>query len=238
MYYEPPTACVMKQTRTSSRKQQHVALTISKDVTFRVKNARFERWDFSHNALPELNFADVDCTTSFLGKPLSFPLLVTGMTGGYRDAERINRGLAEACARHGLAMGVGSQRQAMEQRDHHSSYSVVRKAAPQIPIIGNIGAAEVAGLKDVSRIRKLVDLVRADAFAVHLNPLQELLQPEGTPNFAGVLDGIALLVRSLGVPVMVKEIGAGLSAAVVRRLLDVGSRSSMSRSRRDQLGGG
>ncbi|MGH2568343.1 MAG: type 2 isopentenyl-diphosphate Delta-isomerase [Bacteroidota bacterium] len=214
----------MKHTRTSSRKQQHVEITLTKDVSFRSKTSGFERWEFLHNALPELNFSDVDPSVSFLGKQLSFPLIISSMTGGYQDAERINRGLAEVCAERRLAMGVGSQRQAIENSTFHRTFSVVRKVAPAIPIIGNIGAAEVARLKDASPVLRLIELVRADGFAVHLNPLQEFLQPEGNPDFRGVLRGIEMLVNRLPVPVIVKEIGAGISAAVARRLIDAGVR--------------
>jgi isopentenyl-diphosphate delta-isomerase len=212
----------MARTRTPSRKQQHVQLTLTKDVSFRTKTAGFDRWDFVHNALPELALSDADASTSFLGKRLSLPLVISGMTGGYKDALAINRALAEVCESAGLAMGVGSQRQALEDKRFHGTYAVARKVAPTIPLIGNIGAAEVARLKDASPVRKLVDLIEADAFAVHLNPLQEFLQPEGTPDFGGVLNGISMLVNSLGVPVIVKEIGAGISSDVARRLLDVG----------------
>lgn len=212
----------MKHQRISSRKQQHVELTIGRDVTFRQKSAGFERWEFVHNALPELDVADVDPRTHFLGKELSLPLMITGMTGGYGDALRINRGLAEVCAERRLALGVGSQRQALESKEFHRSYSVVREVAAAIPVVGNIGAAEVAKLKDASIVQRLVDLIRADALAVHLNPLQEFLQPEGNPEFRGVLQSLGMLVRHLPVPVIVKEIGAGISAPVARRLLEIG----------------
>ena len=195
---------------------------MNRDVQFRAKTAGFERWEFVHNALPELNFSDVDPSTEFLGKRCSLPLIISSMTGGYRDALRINRGLAEACHERNIGMGVGSQRQAMESKEFLRTFSVVREVAPNIPVVGNIGAAEVARLRDIAPIRKLADLIKADAFAVHLNPLQELLQPEGTPEFAGVLKGIEQLVQQLGVPVLVKEIGAGISAHVARRLVDVG----------------
>ena len=121
-----------------------------------------------------------------------------------------------------LRLGVGSQRQASENEQYHRSFSVVRETAPDIPIFGNIGAAEVAKLRDASPIVRLIDLIQADGFAVHLNPLQELLQPEGNTNFSGVLDGIELLAKSLPVPIIVKEIGAGISADVAQRLIDVG----------------
>jgi isopentenyl-diphosphate delta-isomerase len=146
------------------------------------------------------------------------------MTGGYKDAVRINRGLAEVCAQKNIPLGVGSQRQALEDSTYHRSYSVVREVAPHIPVFGNIGASEVARLKDASPVKRLADLIQADGFVVHLNPLQEFLQPEGDPRFRGVLDGIAMLVKNLGIPVIVKEIGAGLSGSVARRLIDAGVR--------------
>jgi isopentenyl-diphosphate Delta-isomerase len=212
----------MKPPRISSRKQEHVELTIGRDVSFQTKTPGFERWEFQHNALPELDFADVDPSTRFLGKRLALPLLISSMTGGYEDATRINRQLAEVCAEKQLAMGVGSQRQAIQESRFHRSFSVVREVAPDIPVFGNIGAAEVAKLKDVSTITRLADLIKADAFAVHLNPLQEFLQPEGNPEFRGVLKGIEMLVRELPIPVIVKEIGAGISLPVAKKLLDVG----------------
>ena len=214
----------MKSTQTSSRKQQHVTLAVSKDVSFRGKASGFEMLEFIHNALPELNFDDIDPSTTFLGKSVSLPIIVSSMTGGYKDAERINRSLAEACAEKNIPMGVGSQRQAIEDSTFHRSYAVVREVAPNIPIFGNIGAAEVATLTTAAPVERLAELIRADGFAVHLNPLQELLQPEGNVMFRGVLRGIELLVKSLKIPVIVKEIGAGISASVARRLTDVGVR--------------
>jgi isopentenyl-diphosphate delta-isomerase len=214
----------MKRTRTSSRKQQHVAITLARDVTFRETSAGFDRWAFRHNALPEIDLDQVDPSTTFLQKPVAFPLLISSMTGGYRDALRINRGLAEVCAEMRIGMGVGSQRQALESQEHWRTFSVVREAAPDAPIFGNIGAAEIAGLRDIAPVLRLVELIRADALAVHLNPLQEFLQPEGTPRFAGVLRGVELLVKRLPVPVIVKEIGAGISGEVAARLADAGVR--------------
>ncbi len=209
---------------TSARKAQHVDLVIRKDVAFRTKRTGLERWEFVHNALPELDFAEIDPSTRFLGHPLALPLMISCMTGGYPGALQINRDLAAVCQEFGIAMGVGSQRQALEDSTYHRTFSIVRKTAPTIPVVGNIGAAEVAALKDATPVLRLVELIGADAFAVHLNPLQELLQMEGSPRFRGVLAGIALLVRQLPVPVIVKEIGAGLSADVVQSLLDAGVR--------------
>lgn len=214
----------MKKRTTPSRKRDHVALTVKKDVAFRGKSAGFEEWEFVHNALPEIDRSEIDTSVMFLNKKLSFPLMISCMTGGYPEAERINRKLAEACAEFGLAMGVGSQRQALEDRTYHSSFTAARSAAPSIPLVGNIGAPEVARMKDASDALRLVELIGADAFTVHLNPLQEFLQPEGNTNFRGVLNGIAMLVRTLPVPVIVKEIGAGISADVALRLTEAGVR--------------
>ena len=212
----------MGTTRTSPRKQQHIQLALTKDVSFRTKTAGFERWDFQHNALPELNLRDVDPATTFLGKPVALPLIVSSMTGGYADAVRINARLAEVCARKKIAMGVGSQRQALEDARFHRSYTVVREVAGEIPLFGNIGAGEIARLRDPSPVLRLVEMIRADGFAVHLNPLQEFLQPEGNTDFQGVLAGIERLAKSLSVPLIVKEVGAGISYDTARRLRDAG----------------
>jgi isopentenyl-diphosphate delta-isomerase len=208
--------------KTPSRKKEHVNLTVKRDVSFREKRTGFDQWEFVHNALPEIDFADISTETAFLSKRLAFPFMISCMTGGYADAKRINKNLAEVCEEQCIAMGVGSQRQALEDTTYHSSFSVVREVAPTIPIVGNIGAAEVAKLVDVSPVQRLADLIRADAFAVHLNPLQEFLQPEGNVNFRGVLGGIEKLVRGLSIPVIVKEIGAGISKNVAERLINAG----------------
>lgn len=207
---------------TPSRKKQHVNITLTKDVRFRTKTTGLEHLEFVHNALPEVHFSEIDTTTSFLGRQLNLPLMVSCMTGGYADALTINRELAEVAQEIGIAMGVGSQRQALEDKTYHRTFSIVREAAPNIPIVGNIGASEVARMESVDSIQRLVDLIKADAFAVHLNPLQEFLQPEGNTDFRGVLTGIGRLVNGLSVPVIVKEIGAGISVEVARRLLELG----------------
>jgi len=207
---------------TPSRKKQHVDIILTKDVQFRHKATGLDEWEFVHNALPELNLSEVDSSTEFLGKRISLPLMVSSMTGGYAEAFRINKGLAEVCEEVRIGMGVGSQRQALENAAYHRTFAVVREAAPTIPIVGNIGAAEVASMTSTKGIERLARLIGADAFAVHLNPLQEFLQPEGNTRFKGVLRGITSLVRELPIPVIVKEIGGGISIDVARRLRDTG----------------
>lgn len=209
---------------TPSRKKDHVDLCVNEQVSFRMKSNGLEQWEFVHNALPELNLEDIDASTTFLGRPISFPLMLTGMTGGYADAERINGALAEACQELRIPIGSGSMRQALESDRFHASYRILRKNGPDIPVLANIGAAEVAAMRDAGPARRLVDLIEADALVVHANPLQELLQPEGTPRFRGVLEGLAMLVRALEVPVMLKEVGAGISREVAMRVYDVGVR--------------
>lgn len=207
---------------TSKRKKEHVTLVLNEDVGFRNKTTGFDFFEFEHNALPEMNASEIDTSIKFLGKKIKFPLMVSCMTGGYKNAKLINQSLASVCEERGIPFGVGSQRQAMEDASNHRTFSIVRKVAPSIPIIGNIGAAEVANLKDVAQIQKLVDMIEADAFAVHLNPLQEYLQPEGNTNYHGVLKGIELLVNNLSVPIIVKEVGAGISESVAQRLINTG----------------
>ncbi len=213
-----------RNSATTSRKQQHVALVLDKDVRFKSKTTGLERFSFIHNALPEIAFSEITPSVEFLGKPLRIPLIISSMTGGYKGAREINRGLASVCADYGIAMGVGSERQALEDRRFHETFSVVREVSTEIPVIANVGAAQVGRMRSVDDARLLIDLVHADALAIHLNPLQELLQPEGEPDFRGVLRGIEMLAAALPVPVIVKEIGAGISQNVARRLLGAGVR--------------
>lgn len=208
----------------SSRKKEHVDICVDENVTFRRKSTGLERYELEHNALPDLDYNDVDTGIEFLGIRCSMPLLVSSMTGGYNEAELINRQLGEVCEELRIPMGVGSQRQAIADSEHLESFRAARRAAPSIPIFGNLGGAEIARNPNIDDIRRLGDLVEADGFAIHLNPLQELMQPEGNPNFHGVLEGIARLVKETGLPIIVKEVGAGLSRSVVLRLIDVGVR--------------
>ncbi|RKY80350.1 type 2 isopentenyl-diphosphate Delta-isomerase [candidate division KSB1 bacterium] len=209
---------------TSLRKEEHLDICLQQDVAFKEKTTGFERFYFVHNALPEINFSEVDCSTYFLDKPLSFPMMITAITGGFREAEKINAELAQVCEAQQIALGLGSQRQACENSNYWRSFSVVRDKAPTIPIVGNIGAAQVARLSDTEIIQHLVDLIKADALAVHLNPLQEVLQPEGNTHFRGVLAGLEKIVRSLEIPVIVKETGAGISHSVAKQLRQIGVR--------------
>ncbi len=209
----------MPKTQTESRKKDHVELVIKKGAQYE-KTAGFERISFIHNALPEISLDSVDLSTEFFGKRLRYPLLITGMTGGYKDASDINKALAKAAQAHGLAFGVGSQRAMIEKPELAKTYRV-RDVAPDIPLLSNIGAFQLKRYK-AEQIESLVDAIDADGLAVHLNPLQEVIQPEGDTDFTGVLDAIRKTCEKLSVPVMVKETGAGISQDVAIRLKEAG----------------
>jgi isopentenyl-diphosphate delta-isomerase len=207
---------------TISRKEDHVRLCTERDVRFRHKTTGFERFDFDYVALPEVNLDEIDTHAEFLGKRLRLPLLVSSMTGGYAGATSINAALAAFCQRHRLALGVGSMRQALESDAYIDSFRIVRETAPDVPIIANIGATQLVQGVGLADIERLIKLIGADAVAVHLNPLQELLQPEGTPKFRGVRAALSTLAQHCSVPVIVKEVGAGISGRVAQVLLDAG----------------
>lgn len=209
----------------SARKQDHVRLAVQGDVGFKNRTNGLDEIELPYNALPELNFEDIVVSTSFAGKVLSLPLIITGMTGGYPDAERINAGLAQCACDNGIALGVGSMRAAIEG-GHSSSFSVVRSAANTIPVISNIGAVQLAhwhrsgALAD--KVAEITSMVNASVFGIHLNPLQEMLQPEGEPQFLGVTEAITHAVEVSSVPVLVKEVGSGVSGSVADRLISAG----------------
>ncbi len=207
---------------TPSRKRDHVELCVHDDVQFTTKTAGFERVELLHNALPELDYNDIDTTTLLFGKPLAMPLMISSMTGGYAEAESINRSLAIACAEYGIALGVGSQRQALEDSTHHASFRVAREYHPHGFITANIGAPEIAQRSARESLHRIIDLIEADALTIHLNPLQELLQVGGNTSFSGVLTGIEECVQYLQIPIIVKEVGAGISRTVAEKLLDIG----------------
>ncbi len=205
-----------------SRKKEHVDLCVESDVSFRAKTSGFERIEIEYNALPELDLDEVHTSTTFCSHELQMPLIVSGMTGGYAEAESINASLAEMCSSLGLAMGVGSQKQSLRSTDFHRSFQTVREHAPQSCLIANMGAADLVHEDAIDDVRRVIELIDANVLALHLNPLQELLQPEGNPRFRGVARVIETLCRDLEIPVMVKEVGAGLSASVIERLLGLG----------------
>ncbi|MCI0503467.1 type 2 isopentenyl-diphosphate Delta-isomerase [Candidatus Micrarchaeota archaeon] len=209
----------MDKSKTESRKKDHVELVVSKGAQY-ARTTGLERMDFIHNALPEVSMDSVDLSVEFLGKTLRYPILITGMTGGYGDAEGINRSLAQAAQKYGLAFGVGSQRAMVEKPELAKTYRV-RDVAPGVPILANIGAYQLKKYS-LSQVESLVSAIEADALAIHLNALQEVIQGEGDTDFSGVLNAIGRTCEKLSVPVVVKETGAGISQDVAIKLKSAG----------------
>jgi isopentenyl-diphosphate Delta-isomerase len=206
----------------SSRKADHLDLTISGDVGFRGTTTLLECVRLVHDSLPELAYDEVDLSTTVLGKQLRAPILIAGMTGGTERAERINRELASIAEERGYAFGLGSQRALHRDRAALSTYAV-RDVAPNVLLLGNVGVVQAAQMS-TAEARELVDLVGADALCVHLNPAMELVQEEGDRDFRGGLVAIERLRAELGKPVVVKETGCGLSGGVAARLKAAGVR--------------
>jgi isopentenyl-diphosphate delta-isomerase len=207
---------------TSKRKKEHIDLCLTDKVAFKSKSNGFENYEFKHFALTEVDIEKISLTTNFFNKKINLPFLISCMTGGTTEAENINSRLAEVANELNIILGVGSQRQALEDKKFHNSYKVIRKKAPKIPILGNIGAAQLVKIKSLDQIKRLVEMVEADAMVVHLNPLQELLQPEGETEFAGLRKQIKKLVKELGIPILIKEVGGGISKEVAKLLIDSG----------------
>lgn len=208
-------------TNISDRKKDHVDLTVTEGTQYNASSG-FNRFRFIHNALPEVNFDEVSTDSNLLGRTFSIPVFISSMTGGYSEAGPVNAIIAEFCEEHNIPFGIGSQRAMLEDDSLTETFSVVRKKAPNAFICSNIGGAQLIGGLSVNKINQLLDSVQADALIVHLNPLQELMQPEGNRNFKGILDGIEQLIRDTQCPVIVKETGAGISEHTARRLLNVG----------------
>ncbi len=204
----------------SDRKRDHLELTAEEDVEARSKDTLLGEVEFLHDSLPELALDDVELGTTVMGHDLEAPLLITGMTGGADRAREINRTLADVAQEFGLAFGVGSQRALMEEPELADTYQV-RDIAPDILLFGNIGAVQAAEA-ETAEIAELGDMIGADAMCVHLNPGQELMQPEGDRDFQGCLRGIERLVEELDRPVVAKETGCGLSAPALDKLAETG----------------
>jgi isopentenyl-diphosphate delta-isomerase len=209
-------------TAIERRKAEHLRIAAEEDI----ETTEAPGWDdvhLVHDALPATDAARIDLSTRLLGHALALPLVIAGMTGGHSGAERVNATLAEAAARHGLGIGVGSQRAALRDPSLRRTYSVVRERAPSAFVIANVGVSQLVeqddgGPLDAKDIRALIEMVGANAVALHLNYLEESVQPEGQTRAAGVGAAIRRLVRQSSVPVIAKETGAGISGAAARRL--------------------
>lgn len=205
----------------AQRKLDHLNTVLHRDVSNKVGTG-FENIHFEHDALPEIDFDKVDVSTQFMGRKLGAPLLVSSMTGGPEKARQINETIAAMAQELKIAFAVGSQRIALQSPQSAGFDRVLRRLAPDVPILANIGAAQLLQHNHTDIARRVVEMIDADALIIHLNPLQEVLQQGGDRNWTGVLQRIEVLVRELSCPIIIKEVGCGISAAVALRLAGTG----------------
>lgn len=211
----------MQPTGTESRKADHVRIVLEEDVSFGRTTTNLEGYRLIHCAVPEVDLDAIRTETVFLEHRLAFPLLIASMTGGTPETGRLNHIMAEAAQATGIGMGLGSARVLLEHPEVAASFQV-RDVAPDILLFANLGAVQLNYGYGVDACRRLLDLIQADALYLHLNPLQEALQREGDTRFSGLLEKIEHLCQALDVPVLVKEVGWGLSSRVARQLIDAG----------------
>jgi isopentenyl-diphosphate delta-isomerase len=203
------------------RKLDHLRICLDEDVQLRDAHTGLGGYQFIHQALPEIDLGEVELAAKLLGKRLRAPLLISSMTGGTKEAERINLNLAQAAQEKGVAMGVGSLRAALEDPGVAHTYQV-RRVAPDILLLANLGAVQLNYGYDLEQCLEAVEMIEADALILHLNPLQECLQPEGNTDFTGLLPKIERVCRHLPVPLVVKEVGWGISERVAQMLAEAG----------------
>jgi isopentenyl-diphosphate delta-isomerase len=215
------TAISASSHETQARKADHIRICLDENVQCQQLTTGLERYRFRHACLPELDWQDIDLGTAFLGKTLAAPLLISSMTGGTAEAHQINLRLATVAQRYGLAMGVGSQRVGVENPALMETFSV-RQVAPDILLLANLGAVQLNYSYGPEQCRRVVESLGADALILHLNPLQEAVQTRGDTNFKGLLGKIEAICRILPVPVIAKEVGNGISAPMVQRLMEAG----------------
>jgi isopentenyl-diphosphate Delta-isomerase len=204
--------------QTENRKAEHISICLTEKAQARKVTAGFEDIHFVHKALPEVDKEKLDLSTTLFGHKFSAPLIVGAMTGGTAKATQINAAIAEAVERLQLGMGVGSQRAAVENRKLEQTFAVARKKAPNAFLIANIGGVQLVRGYGLKEVKKAVEMIDADAVAVHLNALQEAVQPEGQTSFKGILSKIAELSGELDKPVIIKETGAGIAAEDAKKL--------------------
>ena len=204
-----------------ARKADHIRINLEEDVRFPRLTTGLERYRLVHQALPELDLEDVDRSVVLLGKRLNLPLLISSMTGGTVEAERINRNLAIGAQARGIAMGLGSQRTGLEVASSADTFKV-RREAPHILLLANLGAVQLNKGYTADHCQRAVEMIEADALILHLNPLQEVLQADGDWQWSGLLAKVETVCSQLTVPVVVKEVGWGISAQLARQLGEAG----------------
>lgn len=200
------------------RKKDGIEIPLRNNVQAKSTSTYLEHVRLVHNALPEIDYDEIDTSAQFLGHKFSSPLIIDSMTGGTDEATLINGRLAEVAEKYGIGMGLGSQRAGLKSEELAATYSVARRNAPNAFLIANIGGAQLAKGLGIEEARTIVKMIRANALVIHLNPLQELVQPEGEPKYKAVLSKIADIAKTIDVPVIVKEVGAGISREVAVKL--------------------
>jgi isopentenyl-diphosphate delta-isomerase len=208
-----------KERFTSSRKLDHLRICAEEEIER--GDAGFSDIQLVHNALPECDMAAIDRRTRFLSHTFPSPLFISAMTGGHPQTKTVNARLARAAERYGIGMGVGSQRAALENPDLADTFSVVRDEAPHAFLVANLGAVQLRE-HGIGWAEQAVEMIKADAIAIHLNFLQEAIQPEGDHNAAGCLDAIRALCHEQKTPVIVKETGCGISSETARKCWGAG----------------
>ncbi|MFX0025585.1 MAG: type 2 isopentenyl-diphosphate Delta-isomerase [Candidatus Hermodarchaeota archaeon] len=204
-----------------NRKDEHILL-VSKENVESHTTTWLEHIRFIANSLPELNLNDINLSCEFLGKSISAPLIIGAMTGGTELTKKINVSLAKAAQKYRIPMMVGSQRVILRHPETKHSFSAVRESAPDIPIVGNIGIAQVATSENFDYVEELINNINADALAIHLNVIQEVIQPEGDKIFFGALKKIQTLKKQYKIPIVIKETGCGISKEIAQQLAEIG----------------
>ena len=212
---------MQSESNHEQRKADHIRINLEENVSFNKTTSSLENYTFLHQALPEINLADVDTTQTLFNKTLKTPLLISSMTGGTSEARKINRMLATAAQEMGIAMGIGSQRAAIEDDSLTNTYQI-RDVAPDILLFANLGAVQLNYHYGLTECQRAVDMCQADALILHFNPLQEAVQPEGDGDFSNLLSKVEAVCRQLSVPVIAKEVGWGFSEQAARQLASAG----------------
>jgi isopentenyl-diphosphate delta-isomerase len=219
---KPDVEETLEQDRTATRKDEHILIAQREDVGFHRTGTLLDGVQFFHDSLPDLDIDAIDTSVQVMGKRVRIPLMVAGMTGGTDKARDINKRLAEQVQGYGCAMGLGSQRAMLEQPALSATYEV-RDVAPTMLLFGNIGVIQARDTPTAA-LREMSERVGADALCVHMNPAQEVVQPEGDRDFRGGLETMGRLQSELPIPIVAKETGCGVSPRTAQRLYDMGIR--------------
>ncbi len=208
--------------QTENRKLEHIKICIDEDVEFQAKATGFEEIELIHHALPELNYISIDPKAEFFGRSFDYPILIESLTGGHKESIKINKILSNLASEFNIPMEVGSQRAAVENKNLIETYRVARNASKDIFLIGNIGAAQLVTDYGLRELELCIEMIEANALAIHLNPLQEMLQKEGDLNYQNLLPRIQEIKDQVKIPIIIKETGNGLGYQDLKALKDIG----------------